>query len=302
MKTNDIYKDVTDRIVAQLEKGVAPWRQPWESGLSGLPKNIVSRAAYRGVNVWLLWLSAEANGWTSGLFGTYKQWLALGGNVQRGQHGVRIVYWNISKDKIVDNSTGEVEEKRRFFARNYTVFALEQCAGVALDRFRRPVVKREFIDYEPAEKVIAATGAEIRLGGGRACYHPMDDYIQLPPKESFESPAGFYSVALHELTHWTGHASRLNRLDTLARFGSSRYAVEELVAEMGAAFLTAALGVPNIANQENSVAYLENWLSVLRADSKAIFSASSSATKAADLILGTREESASETIEEPQSA
>ena len=298
----DIYQQVTDRIVAALENGVSPWRKPWASGTTGLPRNVVSNAAYRGVNVWLLWLTGEEKGWSSGMFGTYRQWQQLGGHVRRGEHGTKIVFWNVATKTVRDDESGEEEEQRRFFARCYTVFALEQCGGASLDRFQAPVIDRPFVDFEPAEDLIAATGADIRLGGGQAFYQPTEDYVQLPCKESFESPASFYSTALHELTHWTGHAARLNRLDKLARFGSETYAVEELVAEMGAAYLTAALGVPNMSSHDNAAAYVGNWLQVLRGDARAVFTASTAASKAADFVLRFRQGSDSEQIEEPIAA
>ena len=183
-----------------------------------------------------------------------------------------------------DPNTGEDVEERRFFARQFTVFNLSQCGGSALDQFRTPTPVREFVDYGPAEEVIAATEADIRHGGNRAFYCPTGDYIGLPLKETFETAAALYSTALHELVHWSGNESRLNRLDKLARFGSESYVAEELVAELGSAFLTSALGVPNAPIQENA-AYLENWLQVLRADSRAIFTASTAASAAADYIL-----------------
>ena len=186
----DIYQQVTDRIVAALENGVSPWRKPWASGTTGLPRNVVSNAAYRGVNVWLLWLTGEEKGWSSGLFGTYRQWQQLGGHVRRGEHGTKIVFWNVATKTVRDDESGEEEEQRRFFARCYTVFALEQCGGASLDRFQAPVIDRPFVDFEPAEDLISATGADIRLGGGQAFYNPAGDFIQLPCKESFESTSG----------------------------------------------------------------------------------------------------------------
>ena len=141
------------------------------------------------------------------------------------------------------------------------------------------------MDFGPAEEAIAATGAEIRHGGNRAFFDVAGDYVQLPIKDSFNSPAAYYSTALHETTHWSGHASRLNRIAKLVRFGDENYAVEELIAELGAAFLTAALGIPNERTLENATAYLANWLAVLRSDNRAIFTAATSASAAADYIL-----------------
>jgi antirestriction protein ArdC len=286
---NDIYQEVTDRIVSQLEKGVAPWRRPWTEASLALPRNVISGAEYRGVNFWLLGLAAEENGWQSSLFGTYRQWKEIGGHVRRGEHGTRIVFWKVFKRQAADDESGESEERRRFFARGYTVFALEQCGGESLDQFRPTVPERKFIEFEPAEKMIAATGAAIRYGGNLPFYDPQRDFIQLPVKASFESPADFYSTACHELCHWTGHPHRLDRALTLNRFGDDSHAIEELVAEMGAAYLTAALDIPNTSTIDNSASYVASWLQVLRSDAKAVFTASSAATKSADFILRYRQ-------------
>ena len=283
--TNDIYRETTDKIIAQLEKGVAPWRKPWNCGAPRMPQNVVSKRAYNGVNVWLLWLASEHHGWTSGLFATYRQWQELGGFVRRGETGTKITYWNIQKKTDKDKTPDDDEAKKRFFLRQYTVFALDQCGGDDLDRFRTPTPVGDFANFAPAEDAIAATCASIKFGGNRAYYSPSRDHIQLPIKSSFKDQAAYYSTALHELSHWTGHEGRLNRLDKLARFGTQSYAMEELVAEMSAAFLTSALGVPNTAALTNAAAYIADWLDVLRHDSRAVFTASTAATKAADFIL-----------------
>ncbi len=284
-KQSDIYTQVTEQIIRQLEAGVSPWRKPWSAISGGMPSNVLSRRSYRGVNVLLLWSAAEANGWDSNLWGTFRNWQSLGGFVNKGEHGTKVIYWSVTTEVVTDKTTGEEREERRFFARQYTVFNLAQCGGDKLDRFRLMRPATDFLDFAPAEEAIAATGADIRFGGGRAFYRPADDFIQLPVKEAFESPAEYYSTALHELAHWTGHESRLSRLEKLTRFGSHSYAAEELVAELGAAFLTAALGVPNTGGLENNAAYLKSWLEVLRADSKAIFTASTAASDAADYVL-----------------
>ncbi len=144
---------------------------------------------------------------------------------------------------------------------------------------------REFIDFQPAEEAIAATGAEIRHGGNRAYFDTLNDYIQMPIKGAFDSEAAYYGTALHELGHWTGHESRLNRIDKLARFGDRSYSAEELVAELAGAFLTAALGIPNERTLNNAAAYLGHWLDVLRSDNRAIFTAATAASAAADYVL-----------------
>jgi antirestriction protein ArdC len=144
---------------------------------------------------------------------------------------------------------------------------------------------REFVDFRPAEEAIAATEADIRHGGTKAYYRQTEDYVRLPAKDAFESPAAYYATACHELIHWTGHESRLHRLDKLSRFGDQSYAAEELVAELGGSFLTAALGVPNERTLENAAAYVGDWLQVLRSDKRAIFTAASAASAASDFVL-----------------
>jgi len=286
MNHTDLYQRITDQIVAQLEKGVAPWQRTWATIGGGLPMNVVSRKPYRGINTLLLWSAAEEHGYQSPLWATYRQWDALGGHVNRGEHGTKIIYWNVTRQTVLNENTGEDEEQRRFFCREYTVFSLDQCGGEALNRFRAPVRQpRDFIDFEPAEKAIAATGAEIRHGGNRAYFDTRGDYVQLPVKAAFDAEAAYYATALHELAHWTGHESRLNRIDKLARFGDRSYSAEELVAELAGAFLTAALGVPNERTLDNAAAYLGNWLEVLRSDNRAIFTAATAASAAADFVL-----------------
>ncbi|MGA2033216.1 MAG: zincin-like metallopeptidase domain-containing protein [Thermoguttaceae bacterium] len=286
MNHADLYKRITDQIIAQLEKGVAPWQRPWASIGGGLPTNVVSRKPYRGINTLLLWSAAEEHGYESNLWATYRQWGdVLGGHVNRGEHGTKIVYWNVTTETMFNESTGEDEEHRRFFCREYTVFNLDQCGGEALSRFRvvRPV--RDFIDFQPAEKAIAATGADVHHGGNRAFFDTLNDRIQLPIKAAFDSEAAYYATALHELAHWTGHESRLHRIDKLARFGDRSYSAEELVAELAGAFLTAALGIPNERPLDNAAAYLGHWLEVLKSDNRAIFTAATAASAAADYIL-----------------
>ena len=298
MNHADLYKRITDKIVAQLEKGVAPWQRPWATIGGGLPKNVVSRKHYRGINTLLLWSAAEEHGYEANLWATYRQWDMLGGHVNRGEHGTKITYWNVTNQTVVDQNTGDEKEQRRFFCREYTVFNLDQCGGEDLNRFRvaRPV--RDFIDFEPAEKTIAATGADVRHGGNRAFFNTIHNYIQLPIKEAFASPASYYSTALHELAHWTGHESRLNRIDKLARFGDRSYSAEELVAELAGAFLTAALGIPNERTLDTAAAYLGHWLEVLKSDNRAIFTAATTASTAADYILDFGR--VAEPVEEPE--
>jgi len=259
---------------------------------------VVSNRAYRGVNTLTLWAAAEEKGFCSNMWATFRQWKSLGGYVQRGEKGTRIIYWNVVTETVIDRDTGDETEERRFFAREFHVFNVEQTGGVALDRFRvtRPV--REFTDFQAAEDAFAATGADIRHGGNRAYYDLNGDFIRLPIKEAFESEASYYSTLAHEEIHWCGAPHRLDRLDRLARFGDKSYAAEELVAELGGAFLTAAVGIPNERTLEDSAAYLGDWLSVLQSDSKAIFTAATAASEAAEYILSFSEVEEAEELEE----
>jgi len=283
--SKSLYQQITDKIIEQIESGVPPWRKPWTSTGGGMPRNIATKKHYRGLNILLLWDAAQQKGFSSNRWGTYKQWQAVDGQVRRGERATKITFWKTWKETVHDRATGEDREEKRFLLREFSVFNLDQCDGESLDRFR-PVMKpkREFIDFQPAEELIAATGAEIQHGGGSAAYNSLSDRILMPCKTDFEGPESYYSTALHELGHWTGHTSRLDRLKKLSRFGDSNYAVEELVAEMSSAFVTATLGIPNAPIQDNA-AYLKSWLDVLRSDSRAIITASTKASEAADFLL-----------------
>lgn len=296
MKTQtSIYESVTEQIIQQLESGVAPWQKPWSSFSSGMPANVSGRT-YRGINVLLLWNAAEAKGYDSNTWGTFNQWRNLGGYVNRGEKGTKIVFWRVVERTVADDWSGEKKEEKFLIARQFTVFNRCQCGGDRLGRYRREHHDSNFIDFGPAEVAIAATNANIRYGGSQAFFSPAGDYIQLPLKVDFNSEAEYYSTTLHELVHWSGHEDRLHRIDKLARFGDRSYAAEELVAELGSAFLAAQLGIPN-APIQNNAAYLKHWLEVLRSDSRAIFTASTAAANAADFILSFSREREPEEIE-----
>ncbi len=293
----NVYEQVTNQIIRQLEQGVPPWRQPWATLGGGMPTNVVSQRGYRGVNILLLWGAAQARGYDSNLWGTFGQFKTLNGFVRKGEKATRIVFWKIVTETVCDRVTGFEREEKRFFARQYSVFNLCQCGGDDLDHFRVSQPAREFTDFAPAEEAFAATGATIEHGAARAYYNLDRDVVHLPIKEAFDSEASYYSTLAHEIIHFSGHPSRLNRLDRLSRFGSKSYAAEELVAELGAAFLTATLGIPNCGIQDNA-AYLENWLQVLRADNRAIFTASSAAAAASDYVLSFSQQETPEESEE----
>jgi antirestriction protein ArdC len=281
---SEIRANVTNKIVAALQSGAVPfWRQTWaKSEHSGAPTSAVSGKPYQGINRVLLSLLGHQSKW----FATYAGWQSLGGQVRRGERGTAaILYKPVTKKKV--NDEGEEEESRFALLKTFTLFHLSQVDG-DLKQFRdtpRPDTVTPFDDYGPAEEAFAATGADVRFAGSRAYFSPTGDYIQLPPKASFQKANEFYSVLAHESVHWSGHESRLNRLSKFARFGDEAYAVEELVAELGAAFLLTELGVPQSDDLSNVTAYLGHWLKVLQRDHSAIFTAASAASKAADFIL-----------------
>ncbi len=273
--TNDIYSTVTDRIIQQIEDGTPPWRRPWTEDVFNMPCNIVSGKPYKGINVLLLWDAADQQDFTSNLWGTYRQWQTMGGQVKRGERATTITYFKTWGRR-----------KKRFILREHNIFALEQVEGNSLERFRQATrPKRDTIDFQPAEDVIAATGADIHHGGDKAFYLAEHDLIVLPFKMCFDREEEYWSTASHELSHWSGHPDRLDRIDKLAQFGSNGYAIEELIAEMSAAFLTASLGIPNTGWENQHASYLKTWLDVLKSDSRAIVKAASQASRAADYIL-----------------
>jgi antirestriction protein ArdC len=285
-----LYDEVTARVIAELEAGRVPWVQPWDAAAAapGLPRNAASNRAYSGINVLILWGEVIARGYASQGWLTFRQALDAGGCVRKGEHGVGVVY--------ADRFTPEAEKERAAaegdaaravpFLKRFTVFNVAQCDGLPERMLAgaAPLPPREIVPV--AEALIAATGADFRIGGAEAYYAPGADYVRVPPQPAFRHQIDYYRTALHELGHWTGHASRLAR-DLSNPFGSAGYAREELVAELGSAFLCAALGiVPSVRHAD----YLGSWLAVLRADNRAIFRAASLATKAADYLLAFQSE------------
>jgi antirestriction protein ArdC len=284
---SELREKITNQIVTALRAGNVPfWRQPWSHHKNaGYPANAISGKPYRGINTLLTSLGALEKGYASKWWGTYPQWQALGGQVRRGEKGTGIILFKpVRKVKI--NDQGEEEVSSFPIMRSWTIFNVAQVDG-DLDQYRASASSTEpsFVDYEPAEKVMAATGANIRYLGDRAFFSPDGDFIQMPRKEAFQKAHEFYGVQAHELVHWTGHKTRLNRPSKLGRFGDESYAVEELVAELGRAFLLAELGIPQSDDLTNVTAYLAHWLKVLEQDHTAIFTASSASAGAVDYIL-----------------
>jgi len=285
--TQSLHDAVTARIIAELEQGRFPWVQPWASSSGGtplgLPQNASTGRTYSGINILLLWAAAIEQGRPSQRWLTFKQALALGGNVRKGEKGTTVVYADTFVPKAEqEKASASGEDARRVgFLKRFTVFHAEQCEGLPADPDAAPLPGCTEI-LPQVEAVILATGADIRVGGEMAFYSPSHDFIQVPPQQAYFEPINWYRTKLHELGHWTGHASRLDR-DFFGRHGGEAYAREELVAELCSAFLCAELRVtPTVRHAD----YLGAWLDVLKGDNRAIFQAASMASKAADCVMG----------------
>jgi antirestriction protein ArdC len=279
---NDLYAETTARIVAALERGSAPWVRPWSTLAEAIPMNAQSKRQYRGVNFTLLTLEAEAHGYPVNRWLTYRQAAELGGQVRRGERGTTVVFWKLKKlaaEVFPDSAAPDLPDRVYPLLRAYTVFNVAQVDGLAPE-----LTHVAAATWEPearAEELLLKSGAQLRFGGSKAFYRPGSDEIQLPPQRAFPTAGGYYNVALHELTHWTSHESRCNR-QLGKRFGDDAYASEELIAEMGAAFLCAHC---RIDGELRHAAYLDSWLRVLRTDKRAIFIAAAKAQQAADYLL-----------------
>lgn len=274
----DAYEAVTDRIIEALEAGTVPWRQPWASVAQ---QNAITKRRYSGINVLVLALTAHERGYADTRWCTYKQAAGAGGNVRKGEKGTQVVFWNFVERK------GESDEVQRIpFLRVYTVFNVEQCDGLELEPLVPP---SEFDPIAAAEQIAAGyvDGPSVAHDASSAYYVPSLDAVHLPPVERFESADAYYGTLFHELSHSTGHASRLARkeIGAGAMFGSATYSREELVAEFGAAFLCSAAGIDQ-SRLPQSAAYISGWLSVLKGDRKLAVIAAGQGQKAADRILG----------------
>ena len=281
----DAYNVVTDRIIEALESGTVPWHKPWKT-LAGVgPTSLQTGREYRGINVWLLSLTAHAAGYTSPYWVTFKQAKERGGTVRKGEKGTQIVLWKPVK-KTEQDEGGEDVTKRYLILRFFTVFNAEQCDGV-----ETPELPELPADHDPiasCESIVESwTGRPtVKHGGNRAYYSPALDYIQMPLSGQFTEPEGYYATLFHELAHSTGHESRLGRKSLIspAPFGSEDYSREELVAELAASYVCGEAGIP--VNIQQSAAYIKSWLNVLKDDRKMLVNAAAQAQKAADLMLG----------------
>jgi antirestriction protein ArdC len=277
----DLYAEVSARIIAELEAGAAPWIKPWSATPgANTPCNAVTNRPYSGCNVILLWM-ARAAGYGTPRVLTFKQALQLGGHVRKGEYGTKVYF---VKQLEIREDADEAPARLVPMMREYTVFNVDQCEGLPdnvttgkLTRVRNPDARDDL-----ADQFLRSTGADIREGHGEAYYVPSRDFISMPAFEAFKGADHFYNVAFHELTHWTAHGSRLDR-DLKNRFGSRNYAGEELIAELGAAFLCAEFGFDGDLRHAG---YIGHWIELLKADKRAFFTACSQASKAADYLRG----------------
>jgi len=285
-RTN-LYDEITDKIIADLEAGRFPWVQPWGKAEAkaplGLPNNASTGRAYSGINILILWGAVVQNGFPGQGWLTYRQAAALGGNVRKGEHGTTVVYADrfIPEDeKRRARESGE-EAQAIPFLKRFTVFNTAQCEGLPDDITVAAPLPPPGLIEPTVEALIKATAIDFRIGGDRAFYMPTLDYVAVPPPQAYFEPINWHRTALHEIGHASGHHSRLNR-DLSGSFGTRKYAFEELVAEMSSAFCCASLGiVPTVRHAD----YIGSWLEVLREDNRAIVRAASQASRAADWIL-----------------
>lgn len=278
MRTADLYSKVTDSIIKQLEAGVIPWTQPWKvakSGIAYVPTNVATGRPYSGINTLLLWAEASEKNYGSHSWMTFKQANELGAHVRKGEHGTTVVFTKWTEKE----EDGEL--KKKSLLKTYTVFHIEQLEK--LPEKYMPVAESlpDNAVHDEALRLIRECGVEVKYTGTKAAYYPNRDEVVLPPFSSFESEGEFWGTAFHELIHATGHKNRLDRkLST--RFGSEAYAFEELIAEIGSAFLCASCG---IEARHRSASYVESWLKVFKQDKRAIFNAASYASQASNYIL-----------------
>ena len=274
-----VNQQITESIIADLENGVMPWQCPWNRDGAGdlFPVNYKTKKHYNGINAVWLWTQANKQQFSSNAWLTFKQAKEIGGNVRKGSKATSGIFYRVFEKE--NKETGKLESIP--VASAFNVFNLDQIDGIVKDELPAP---DEFLPNERAQQLLNDSGAVINETGMRAYYSASHDYICLPERGRFSSADNFYATAAHELVHWTGHSSRINR-DFSGRFGDSAYAFEELTAELGSAFLGARLGLTGV--YEGHASYIGSWIKVLQNDHKAILKASSEAQKAFDFLLNT---------------
>ncbi|QQN65312.1 DUF1738 domain-containing protein [Bradyrhizobium diazoefficiens] len=283
-----LYDEITDKIIAELEAGRVPWVQPWGTEAAkaplSMPRNAASARPYSGINVLILWGAVIERGFSGQNWLTFRQALALGGHVRKGERGITVVYADRFVPADERRRAHEMGEEAQAvpFLKRFTVFNTDQCDGLPADVATTAPMPLPGMIEPQVEALIKATGIDFRIGGNRAFYMPAEDYVQVPPPAAYFEPINWHRTALHELGHASGHPSRLNR-DLGGPYGTKKYAFEELIAELCAAFSCASLGiVPTVRHAD----YIGSWLEVLREDNRAIVRAASQASKAADYLLG----------------
>lgn len=286
----DIYTRVTNTIITHLENGTRPWVKPWRTSPARMPLRH-NGTPYRGINTLMLWGEAIAKGYEAPIWMTFRQANELGANVRKGEKGSLVVYASKITRTEADEASGEENERDIPFLKGYIVFNAEQIEGLP-QLFQMPEPQAPNADERNAlaDQFFSHTGAKLRHGGQRAFYVPGADYIQMPPFETFLDAESYYSTLAHECTHWTGAAHRLNRDSMKGTFGDKRYALEELVAELGAAFVCSILGVTTEVREDHA-SYIESWLKALKSDKRVIFAAASLAQKATDYLADFSEKS-----------
>lgn len=282
MPKRDLHQEITDKLVAKLEAGTVPWRCPWEAGGTGVHPLRHNGERYRGINVLMLWCAAQDRGFQSSYWMTFKQAKEMGAQVIKGAKSEEVVYvGKITRERDeIDPATGQPIKASIPFLKSYRVFNVGEIEGLPEHYYGKPTVRHEWEGIAGADRFFDAIGADIQYGGHRAFFRPSTDHIQMPERDTFRTAAGFYSTLAHELTHWTGARKRLNRDMDQER---AKYAFEELVAELGAAFTCATLGTPLELDQ--NAAYLASWIKALRNDKRAIFRAATLAEAAVSYLV-----------------
>jgi antirestriction protein ArdC len=279
----DVYASVTAQIIRAIEQGAGTWRMPWHTSgrFAFSPINVTSHKPYRGINTVCLWAASESKGYESGEWATYQQWQQRGAQVRRGEKSTTIVFWKFSNGETQDEGEATTASSSRLlFTRGYSVFNAAQVDNYT-PKVNTDIPMPERIEH--AEAFFSSVGALVRHGGNQAFYAPVSDHIQMPPFQAFRDSVSYYSTLAHEHTHWTATASRCDRQPG-KRFGDSAYATEELIAELGAAFACAHLGL-STEPRDDHAQYIQSWLRVLKADKRAIFTAASKAQQACDWLV-----------------
>ena len=276
-------KRITTAIIEKLEEGTKPWVKPWR----GLPVSRPLRSCgtpYRGMNTFWLWMVADVAGYASPYWMTYRQCQKLGGQVRKGEKSTIAIFYK-SYTKEIENAEGEQDTENRRVLKSYAVFNAEQCDGLPEIYHPKPPVAVVEPDgrEDRLDAFFAQVGADLRHHGVQAYYEPTRDRITMPPAELFDAYNHYYATLAHEMSHWTGHSSRLDR-DLKNRFGSDAYGAEELIAELSSAILGAELGLP-VTHLDHHASYIASWLKILKSDERAILTAAAKAEEAASLLL-----------------